>query len=174
MKSASGCVLAQSILGVTVVVFAALSAPGCGAEAAPASRLDMSDAAASSPFIRGFYSVEGNRWRWTARTFSVALKPPESASLHASGRLILHLYVPRIQLQKLGPLTLYASIDRRSLGLETYTRPGFYDYVRKISSEMLDTNIVPVEFCLDKASPPSPGDSRELGLIVTSVALVRP
>ncbi len=134
----------------------------------------MNDRVAASQFIRGFYSVEGDGWRWTARSFCIALKPPAGAGLAASGRLIMHLYVPGAQLQKLGPLTLYASIDGRSLGLETYARAGFHDYVREISSEMLDTNIVPIEFCLDKVSPPSPDDGRELGVIVTSVALVRP
>jgi hypothetical protein len=173
MKSGSERVLAHSILAMTVAVLGAFSAPGCGVEAAPATRLDLSDPS-SSLFIRGFYGVEGKGWRWTARSFSVALKPPERASPPASARLVMHLYVPGAQFEKLGPLTLYASIDGRSLGLETYTRPGFHDFVREVPAEMLDTNIVPVEFCLDKASPPSPNDGRELGVIVTSVALARP
>jgi hypothetical protein len=146
---------------------------GCGAVAAPTSHLEMGDRTAPNQFIRGFYGVEGNGWRWTARAFSVALKPPVGAAT-GGGRLVMHLYAPKVQLQKLGPLTLYASIDGRALGLETYARPGFYNYVRHIPADLLDTNIVPIDFCLDKASPPSPDDGRELGLIVTSVALVRP
>jgi hypothetical protein len=131
----------------------------------------MSDTKLAGQLIHGFYFVEGDRWRWTARSFSVALKPPGTAPSGAT--LVLRLFVPPAQIETVGPLTLYAGIDGHALKPETYATPGTFEYTRDIPVELLDTNIVPVDFCLDKATPPSPREGRELGIIVTTVALIR-
>jgi hypothetical protein len=133
----------------------------------------MDDPAATGQLTKGFYAVEGqgggNAWRWTGPDFSVALAPPPVARQGA--RLLLRLYFPETQIQKLGPMTLTAYIDGQPLGSETYAEPGNQDFVRDIPACFLQTNVLPVSFSFDRYSPHSAGEARDLGAVVLLAAL---
>ena len=98
------------------------------------------------------------------------LKPPVDA-VAKGGKLWMRLFVPDLQIQKIGPMTLAASIDGYSLSSQEFTQGGMYVYTAQIPAELLDTNLVPVRCEFDRAAPPSDGDSRELGAVVTEVGL---
>ncbi|MBV8817825.1 MAG: hypothetical protein JO022_05670 [Acidobacteriaceae bacterium] len=152
-----------------MIFFTSVFMPACESMPEPESSIRMNDTKLAGQLLHGFYFIEGNGWRWTARMFSVALKPPGVAANGAT--LVLNLFVPPSQIQNVGSLTLHAAIDGHPLKSQTYAKPGAFEYTRDIPSELLDTNIVPIDFCLDKATPPSPQDGRELGVVVTAIAL---
>lgn len=161
-KKRDGCLAASVLVGLLTV--------GCHNVREPVSRLDVTDRATSNQLLAGFWWVESGSWRWTAREFSAALKPPAGAELKGS-TLQLHLYIPDSQIESLGPMTLTARIDDQSLPPETFSKGGNYIYTREVSKELLATSILPVKFRFDKALPPEKGDGRELAAIVSEIEL---
>jgi hypothetical protein len=118
----------------------------------------------------GFYAPESEGWRWVARSFAVALTPPPGLSSRGA-RLTVRLYLPETEIQTLGPLTLNASVDGWSLGSETYAKGGSTQFVRDLPFEVVDTNILPIQFCFDKAISPA-ADARELAAVVSQITLL--
>lgn len=135
-----------------------------------ASVVRMGDAKLESQLVSGFYGIEGNAWRWSARQFSVVLRPPFGAA-QRGGALVLNLTVPQVLIDKLKNVSLTASIDGSPLPPETYTQAGPYAYKRDVPANLLAADSVKVDFALDKAMPPAGGDKRELGVVVNSVSL---
>ena len=142
-----------------------------GNDAPPlASSIHMSDARIESQLVSGFYGVEQNVWRWTARQFSVLLRPPVG-SAKKGATLELRLTVPPVVTEKLNAVTLSAAAGGKPLPPETYTQPGDYVYSRDIPPNLLADEVLRVDFSLDKSIPPSGADLRELGVIVLSAGL---
>ncbi len=133
----------------------------------------MSDRTKADQLISGFYGVEGSggdsAWRWTGPDFSLALAPPPGARHGA--RLLLRLYFPETQIQKLGPMTLTAFVDGEPLAPETYDKSGTYDFVRDVPACLLDSNVLPVSFSFDRYTPKSETDGRDLGAVMLMAAL---
>jgi hypothetical protein len=146
---------------------------GCHRIKAPASVVRMGDPATANQLMSGFYGVEGrggdDAWRWTGADFSLALAPPPAAQHGA--RLLLRLYLPETQIQKLGPMTLTAFVDGEPLAPETYDKGGSYDFVREVPACFLQTNALPIRFSLDPYSPHSETDGRDLGAVVLMASL---
>jgi hypothetical protein len=133
----------------------------------------MGDLARANQLISGFYGVEGgtgeNAWRWTGPDFSLALAPPPVAE-HGT-RLLLRLYFPETQIQRLGPMTLSAFVDGEPLAPQTFDRSGSYDFIRDVPACLLQTNVVPIRVSFDPYSPHSETDVRDLGAVVLLAAL---
>lgn len=133
----------------------------------------MGDPATADQLLSGFYAVEGNggenAWRWSGPDFSVALAPPPTPQNGA--RLLLRVYFPETQIQKLGPMTLTASIDGEPLAPETYSQGGSYDFVRDVPACFLETNVLPISFSFDRYLPKSETEGRDLGAVVLMAAL---
>ena len=127
-------------------------------------------ARSASQLVSGFYDIEQNSWRWTARQFSVLLRPPRNA-VQKGGVLKLKFSVPGPVLAKLKALSLSASLGGLDLSPETYTQAGEFTYSRDVSGAVLAGDAVKVDFSLDKALPPDAVDQRELGVIVSNVGL---
>jgi hypothetical protein len=146
---------------------------GCHRVKAPASVVHMGDPATANQLLGGFYGVEGgggdNAWRWTGPEFAVALAPPTPAPRGA--RLLLRLYFPETQIQKLGPMTLTASLDGQPLAPETYDKGGSYDFIRDIPACFLETNVLPITFSFDPYSAKSETEGRDLGAVVLMASL---
>lgn len=130
----------------------------------------VADAHASAQLVSGFYAVEQNAWRWTARRFSVLLRAPRGAT-RKGAVLNLKLTVPDPVIARLQSVTLTASIQGAALGSETWMKPGDYVFSKTVPSSLLAGEAVKVNLELDKAMPPSQTDQRELGIIVSSVGL---
>jgi hypothetical protein len=129
------------------------------------------DPQASYHFVRGFYEIEENSWRWTAKTFSVSLVPPLHSAQNGA-QLVVHLAVPEVIIQNLKSTKLTASIQALSLGSQTYHIPGPYTYLRDVPGNRLRGDEVRVDFAVDQALPPGNPDLRELGIVVADVGLV--
>jgi hypothetical protein len=130
----------------------------------------MADTSTSRQLLFGFHALEESRWRWTAQTFSIALKPPAGAERRGA-RLALRLFIAPSQIKKLERMTLCAEVEGRWLGSETFAEPGEYWYSREVPAEALATSILPVTFHWERALDASLADGRELGAVVTTALL---
>lgn len=115
----------------------------------------------------GWHPAEQGGWRWTERAFSARMRVPRNAA----GLLRLLVTVPDSQIERLGSITLSASVNGAPLPPETFSQPGSFEYVRRLPAEALGSGEVTVEFALDKALPPGDPDRRELGLVVASLSI---
>lgn len=135
-----------------------------------ASSISTGDPSQAVQLLNGFYGVEGGGWRWAAKQFSVVLKPPPEAQRQGA-RLDLKLYLPPMQLQTLGPITLRSEVDGCALSARTFSSAGAYTYSAAVGAECLQLPLVSVNFYLDKAVTTLKTDSRELGAVINSVGL---
>lgn len=173
------------VLGAAALAASALWCAGCSndkkvptketVEEAPSapkllSAVNMGDPKAEKQLLSGLYAIEANAWRWTAKDFSVALRPPTGSAAQGA-TLDFSLSVPQIAIEKLHSVTLSATINGTALAPETYSHEGEAAYKREIAPNLLSGDMVRVDFHLDKAMPPANGDMRQLGVIARSVAL---
>ena len=135
-----------------------------------ASILNMADPATERQLISGFFAVEGNSWRWTGPAFVVLLKAPRRVD-RTSVELVVRLFIPATQIQKLGAMTLSVDVDGVPLSPETFTKSGEFIFRRILPPSGRFAGVLPVNFSFDKAAPPSAQDERELSAIVTSISL---
>jgi hypothetical protein len=134
------------------------------------SVLMLGDPKIEPQLITGFHGIEAAAWRWTAKQFTVALRPP-FGSAQKGAKLTVKLTIPPVVIEKLKNVSLSATAGGSSLPPETYTTPGDYFYVREIPASLLTGDSLRVDFQLDKAMPPSGSDIRELGIIVLTIGL---
>ena len=133
------------------------------------STFRMSDTSAAGQLLSGFYPVEANAWRWTARKFSVLLRTPPGAA-QAGGNLSLNFTIPDVSIQQLKSVTLSASVNGMMLKSQEYTAAGTQVFTADVPASMLAADSVKVDFALDKSIPPGV-DKRDLGLVAASVGL---
>ncbi len=117
-------------------------------------------------YLTGFHPIENEAWRWTKREFAVTLGRPASGS----ATLTLDLHIPRVVIERLGPVTLSASAGPVPLTAQTYTQPGDHRFLRELTA-LPPEPAVTLRFAVDKFFSPGQADARELGVIVKSVAL---
>lgn len=128
----------------------------------------MSDPAANPQLISGFYDVENNAWRWTAKRFVMTFPTPANVT---GAILTLHFFISENQIKSLGPITLDADVNGKVLQAETFSSPGVYTYSKPVPLSVLESNLIPVVFYLNKAAPPTGSETRELGVVVNDVEL---
>jgi hypothetical protein len=134
------------------------------------SRVNMSDPRTAGQLLDGFYGVEAGAWRWTARQFSVKLKPPAGAA-QKGATLRLELVLPPPVIEKSPAIALSASVEGSPLAPETYSAAGNYTYRRDVPASLFGGADMIVYFQLDKSMTPGGPDKRDLGVVVTAVAL---
>jgi hypothetical protein len=135
-----------------------------------ASVLNLGDPKVEPQLVTGFYGVESGAWRWSAKQFTVSLRPPLGAAAKGA-KLTVKITVPQVVIDKNKNVTLSATVGNAALAPETYTTPGDYFYTRDVPAGALAGESVRVDFVLDKAMAPSGADIRELGIIVFSIGL---
>ena len=140
------------------------------AAASVASVLKMSDQAASVQLLKGFHSLEGGAWRWTAGKFQVLLRPPTAAA-QKGATLSFAFSLPDVVIQKLSALSLSASIGNTKLKTEKYSKPGPYTFSADVPAALLVGDAVTVDFEFDKSLPSGSVDQRELAAVATSIGL---
>jgi hypothetical protein len=163
---------------ITLLTVSALASLGCGRQKKAAggddgqllSVINAADPRAAAQLTRGFYGIEGNAWRWTAKDFVVTLARPAGAAQNGA-TLEVRLAVPEIVINRLGQVSLSGNINGLALAPDTYSKSGNYVYSRDVPATALTTDPVTVEFATDKAVPPSGQDARELAVIVATISL---
>jgi hypothetical protein len=135
------------------------------------SSLEMADLSAGRQLLSGLHNPEANSWRWTDRTFSLALLRPAGAE--ASGaRLTLRLFIPDSQIRDLGPMTLRAFVNGRPLdSVSTYSTPGDVTFVADVPATDLSSPLPVFRFTFDKVRMPSGNEDRQLSAIAKSISI---
>jgi hypothetical protein len=136
-----------------------------------ASVVNVADPADSAQLVRGFSNVEADAWRWSTSKFSVVLRPPAGAA-QDSAVLQLVFTLHDAVVNKLGPVTVSATVNGTPVGSETYSAAGDYTFSQRVPQSALGSDVVTVEFSTDKALAPTEKDKRELALIVKTIGLV--
>jgi hypothetical protein len=136
----------------------------------------VTDARAGDPqvagrFTDGFYAIEANAWRWTAKDFAVTLNPP-AQSAERGAHLVLHLVVPDPVIQHSQFVELSSSVQGLKLDPQVFAKAGAYTYERDVPADKLQGHEVRIDFSVDHTLPPANGDIRTLGIIVNEVGLV--
>jgi len=139
-------------------------------EAQLLSTVNAADPAAEEQLLEGFHTVEQRAWRWVEKRFSLLLQPPPPAPGQLAS-LDLRFTIPEVIEQRVGPVTLSATVNGVALGAETFEAAGEHLYTREVPEGALTEAPARVEFEVDKAMPPSDQDSRELAIVVQSIAL---
>jgi hypothetical protein len=130
----------------------------------------MNEPAASRQLVGGFYSLEGQTWRWTKRDFVISFKtPPEAARRGAVASL--DFVIPDSVIQKLSSVQLAAAVSGKQVGITRYASPGSFTFSAEVPAELCGNPQTVVDFHLEKALPPAAGDARELGVIATGAGL---
>ncbi|MEX2263079.1 MAG: class I SAM-dependent methyltransferase [Bryobacteraceae bacterium] len=115
--------------------------------------------------LYGWHEAEEEGWRWTRGRFAVQARPS-----HVPASLLrMRLFIPQAVMERLGSVTLYASIDGCALVPEKFTDPGIYTYHRPLGHS--GEGALEVSFWLDRILEPGEGDDRELGIIVSSLTV---
>lgn len=143
---------------------------GAAVLSSAASSLDLGTPSSQSQLLTGFYDVEDNAWRWTAKHFSAVLRTPPFAARNGA-RLVFRFYLPGPQVAKLGTITLSGDLDGYPLVPCTYRQGGRYEYSVSIPPEALAYDLVAVNLRFDKAALGPYGDHRELGAVASSLGL---
>jgi len=133
------------------------------------SAVHMADPEIVPQLISGFHPLEQNSWRWTTGKFAVMLKPPASAP--AGAHLTVRLSVPEAVLRHTGPVTLTAALNGATLGSATWTAAGEYTFAAQVPANQLGADPITIDFALDKFLAAGTVETRELGLIVSSVEI---
>jgi len=136
-----------------------------------ASVVNVADPGDSAQLVRGFSNVEADAWRWSTSKFSVVLRPPAGAAQDGA-KLQLVFTLHDAVVNKLGPLTVNATVNGTPVGAEPFSAMGDYTYSHEVPASALGSDVVTVEFTTDKALAPTERDKRELALIVKSIGLV--
>jgi hypothetical protein len=134
------------------------------------SVVHVADPKTAPQLVKGFYDVEQGSWRWTMGKFSVNLRTPAGAQQNGA-KLVLKCVAHEAVLKKVNAVTLSAKVGAAALAPETFSKPGDQEYVRDIPASAFTGDNVTIDFTLDKFLPSGAVDNRELGLIVTSIAL---
>jgi hypothetical protein len=135
-----------------------------------ATLVHMADARSSAQLVSGFYDIEQNAWRWTAGKFSVVLRTPRGAA-QKGAVLRLQFALPAVVIGRLKAVSLSAAVGGVKLASETYTQTGEFVFTRDVPANTLGGESTRVDFALDKFLPTGMVESRELGVIASSVGL---
>jgi hypothetical protein len=118
---------------------------------------------ANVELVDGWHEIEGAGWRWTRQKFSLR------ASFESGGkaeRIAMRMFMPPEAFARLGPLTLSAAVNGQPLRPYRLNKPG--DHTFKVRFRC--SACAPLfTFELDKCTPPSPDEPRELGIVVSSI-----
>jgi FkbM family methyltransferase len=130
------------------------------------SMVKMSDPATAPQLLKGFGALESGTWRWTAKKFDIALRPPDGAA--STGATLVGKFVfPGVSLRELKQVRLSAKIDGVELPSATFQSEGEQEYRVEIPAQLLQSNPVEIDFALDKSL------KEDLGLIALSIGFVR-
>jgi hypothetical protein len=119
--------------------------------------LPMNAPEAADQIVGGIYSLEDNRFRWMSRSAVVALaNPPAALPLRATFTIPPQARARRVTLL----------LDGREVASQTYSTPGTYTLE---SAPVRAAGAVAIaEIAIDETFF-APGDSRELGIVLTGV-----
>ncbi len=134
------------------------------------SVVHVADPKCAIQLVRGFHEVEGNSWRWTKGSFAVTLRAPVNASRNGAW-LVVKLAVPESVIEHTERASLSANVAGFPIPAEIYSKSGDYTYRKEAPARVFKNDAVTVEFALDRYIAAGAVEQRELGVIVSMLAL---
>jgi hypothetical protein len=134
------------------------------------STVHMSDPRAAIQLLKGFHGVEQNAWRWTMGTFSVTLKPPAGAK-EKGATLNMKFTLPDAVMARVKSTTITAAVAGKQVGAQTYNTAGEYTFTADVPGPLFISDALTVDFALTHFLPAGTADSRELGLVASTIGL---
>lgn len=133
------------------------------------SSVNVADPRAADQMIDGFYGLENGSWRWAARRFVVALQPSENRV--EPSFLEMRFTIPELIARRFSGAKILVKVNGNELEPESFEGQGEFFYSKEVPASVLSEEPARVEFELENAIPAGEIDQRELGVIVTSIAL---
>jgi Dolichyl-phosphate-mannose-protein mannosyltransferase len=118
--------------------------------------LPMNAPDAAQQIVTGVYQLEGRQWRWMARSATILLKPPDHPE-----PITVHFTIPAPSPARMVTI----SLNGKTLASHSYSAPG--TYTLSTPPVMPNGDSAQLTIAIDKSFS-VPGDSRELGIILTS------
>ncbi len=117
--------------------------------------LPMNAPEAAQQIVTGVYQLEGGQWRWMSRSATILLKPPAAPT-----PVTIHFTIPDASPAR----QVTIALNDHVIATQTYSAPGTYS----LSSPPVkpDGDTAKLTITIDKSFS-VPGDSRELGIILT-------
>jgi hypothetical protein len=128
----------------------------------------MSDLHTQNQLAGGFYDLEAGAWRWTGKTFAVTLSVPQGGGSRG-GILTLQGSVAPESVGN-GPLEINSSVGGSALSPISISKPGQVIYRADVPPDALRGPLVVADFSLSNTHR-TPGDLRDLGIIVSVISL---
>jgi len=120
---------------------------------------------ANVELVDGWHEIEGAGWRWTRQKFSLRAGFESGARPE---RIAMRIFMPPDAFARLGPLTLSAAVNGQPLRPFRLNKPGDHTFKARFRCSA-DAPLFAFE--LDKCTPPSPDEPRELGIVVSAIAV---
>jgi hypothetical protein len=119
--------------------------------------LPMNTPQAEQQIIGGVYQLESGQWRWMSQSATILLKPPDQPT-----PLTVHFTIPAGSPAR----QVTIALNDHTVASQTYSAPGAYS----LSSPSMkpDGDTAKLTITVDKSFS-APGDSRQLGIILTEV-----
>jgi hypothetical protein len=119
--------------------------------------LPMNAPEAGQQIVSGVYQLEDGQWRWMSQTATILLKPPDQPT-PVTVRFTIAPASPARQVS--------IALNDRPIASQTYSAPGTYS----LSSPPMkpDGDTAKLTITVDKSFS-VPGDSRQLGIILTEI-----
>lgn len=136
----------------------------------PASVVETGNPKVANQLIGGFYGIESNAWRWTARQFRVALGIPKGAAAKGASMKVDFAY-PEPSFKSLGVNKISALVKDKVVASTAVNKEGSATWTFDVEPALLTGRDLEVLFVLDKAVPPSAAEARELGVVANRFEL---
>jgi len=119
--------------------------------------LPMNAPLAEQQIVGGIYQLESGQWRWMGQTATILLKPPSQPT-----PVTVHFTIPAVSPAR----QVTVGLNDHPIASRTYSAPGTYT----LSSSPIkpDGDTAKLTVTVDKSFS-VPGDSRQLGIILTNV-----
>lgn len=130
------------------------------------SEIGIGDKSHQKQLLRGFYESSGD-WRWTARSFAIALDPPAPPQ---PTFLEFEFSLPVETMNALGEVTITAKADGEQIARETHNKTGRYFLYARLPAKVLSKRPVEISFELDRSFKDS-ATGRDTGLIAVGASL---
>ena len=117
--------------------------------------LPMNAPEADAQIVSGLYKLEGGQWRWMSRSATILLKPPDQPT-----PVTIRFTIPDASPAR----QVTVAINDHTIATQTYAAPGTYSL--STPPQKPDGDTAKLTITIDKSFS-VPGDSRELGIILT-------
>jgi hypothetical protein len=113
--------------------------------------------------LEGWHEVEQDKWRWTAKRFSIEVTLP---STERPAEFALRLRVPEMILADQNHVSVSCRIDRSVVGTMQCDRADVVEFRGRFPESAAPGSIVRLDFSVESSYQSTAGDTRDLGIAI--------